>query len=326
MAELLAPRQVGQQASELVAAQAADHIFGTHRAGQPRGHDAQQLVAHGVAMGVVDRLEAVEVEVEHGKALLERHGLHQRALEPFAEEAAVGQQGQVVVQRQAARAPLIGAAADQFDARLRQRAAGFEELEFELLVARALVAHAGMQLLHRRHAIEHAGAQPMRLALLCHRGQPGADGIEQIVPIAHRHIRRCQHHRPAPLRRERAIMAVDSHVFGRAVMAGGLTQRRARHRTVIGIRRVQHRHTSWAPLYPCCARQSVRRRTHGGGAGADWRWWYRCGSRTVQASPILTARGCHRAAETPSHDRHRAAGEAQPCGVACFRSRSSGRR
>ena len=58
----------------------------------------QQLVAGGVSEAVVDVLEAIEVDEEHREAVLRmsRPSRH-RALEPFHEQHAVGQQGQRIV-------------------------------------------------------------------------------------------------------------------------------------------------------------------------------------------------------------------------------------
>jgi hypothetical protein len=53
------------QHHELVAAEPPDGVARTHRAAQPPCHLAEQLVADGVAEGVVDVLEAVEVEEQH---------------------------------------------------------------------------------------------------------------------------------------------------------------------------------------------------------------------------------------------------------------------
>ena len=47
---------------ELVAAEPADRVALAQDAGEPGGDAAQQLVAGGVAEGVVDVLEAVEVD------------------------------------------------------------------------------------------------------------------------------------------------------------------------------------------------------------------------------------------------------------------------
>ena len=54
-----------QQAGELVAAPAAHHVLGPQRPRQPGGDDAQPVVAHRMAMPVVDLPETVEVEDEH---------------------------------------------------------------------------------------------------------------------------------------------------------------------------------------------------------------------------------------------------------------------
>ena len=53
---------------ELVAAQAGDHVLGPQARAQARGDRDQQLVAGGVAEAVVDRLEVVEVDEQHGSS------------------------------------------------------------------------------------------------------------------------------------------------------------------------------------------------------------------------------------------------------------------
>ena len=66
------------------------------------GHPHQQLVADGVAPGVVDDLELVEVDEEHGRAA----GLAgQGVLETVEEQGPVGQPGEVVVQHRLASSP-----------------------------------------------------------------------------------------------------------------------------------------------------------------------------------------------------------------------------
>ncbi len=66
---------------------------------QPRGDDPQQLVAGGVPEGVVDVLEAVDVDVQrrHRELLAPRAGEH--LLRTIERQHAVGQAGQGVVQR-----------------------------------------------------------------------------------------------------------------------------------------------------------------------------------------------------------------------------------
>ena len=65
---------VVQQHHELVAADAADGVRLAHAAADARGDFLQQLVADGVAEGVVDLLEPVEVDVEQRQPLPRRGG------------------------------------------------------------------------------------------------------------------------------------------------------------------------------------------------------------------------------------------------------------
>ena len=83
---------------ELVAADAGDQIVAAHGVGQPLRHRADQFVADRMAERVVDVLEVVEVDVEHGRrrAALAHVGDHR--FEPLAEEDAVGQAAQRIVQ------------------------------------------------------------------------------------------------------------------------------------------------------------------------------------------------------------------------------------
>jgi hypothetical protein len=53
---------------ELVAAEACNCVIGSHSALEPFRNDSQNLVAPRVAQSVVQRLEAVEIEKEHGDA------------------------------------------------------------------------------------------------------------------------------------------------------------------------------------------------------------------------------------------------------------------
>ena len=89
--------EVGQQEHELVAAVAGEQVGRAGAAGEPRGDLAQQLVAGGVPERVVDELEVVEVDVEHGggAAVAARAGERQRRV--LLELGAVGEAGQRVV-------------------------------------------------------------------------------------------------------------------------------------------------------------------------------------------------------------------------------------
>ena len=87
------------QDGELVAAEPRGGVARPQHAGQARGHRAQQLVAGGVAHGVVDRLEAVEVEEEDGERRRVAAEARERLAEAVDEQGAVGQAGEVVVHR-----------------------------------------------------------------------------------------------------------------------------------------------------------------------------------------------------------------------------------
>ncbi len=105
--ELVGAGGVLDQEGELVPAEpghqgcAGPGVGGLLRApGQPFGHGGEQPVADPVAVGVVDGLEAVQVEVAHadpaGAAVLVRLRL-QRRRQAFEEQGAVGQPGHRVV-------------------------------------------------------------------------------------------------------------------------------------------------------------------------------------------------------------------------------------
>ncbi len=83
---------------EFVAAQSRDGVDLADRVFEARGSLADQLVAAGMAERVVDRLEAIEVDIEQADlAVVARDG-KQRAAQPILEQSAVGQAGQRVVE------------------------------------------------------------------------------------------------------------------------------------------------------------------------------------------------------------------------------------
>jgi hypothetical protein len=69
---------------------------------QARGHLAQQLIAGGVAQGVVDLLEAVQVDEQHRQLLVVARGGGNGLVGLGLQQAAVGQAGQAVVEGQLA--------------------------------------------------------------------------------------------------------------------------------------------------------------------------------------------------------------------------------
>ena len=88
------------QDDELVAAEPGDGAVGAGDLEQPLGHLDEQGVADLVAEGVVDGLEPVDVQQEHGQAAGRALETGERVSQPVAEQGAVGQAGQGVGQRQ----------------------------------------------------------------------------------------------------------------------------------------------------------------------------------------------------------------------------------
>ena len=110
-----------EQDGELVAAEAGDRVRRPDGRLEPAGDRHEQPVSRLVAERVVDELEAVEVEEEHGGGRLRGGALRppDRLVEAVEEEHAVGQAGQRVVHRVVLQAPLgllaggdVGLAAD----------------------------------------------------------------------------------------------------------------------------------------------------------------------------------------------------------------------
>ena len=90
---------VVEEDGELVAAQAGHGVVDAKAADEPRGEADQEPVSREVAQAVVHELETVEVEEEHGEAVLVppaavRHGLTQTV----EEQRPVGQSGEGIVE------------------------------------------------------------------------------------------------------------------------------------------------------------------------------------------------------------------------------------
>ena len=83
---------------ELVAAHPGGQIGGAHPLGQAPGDLHEDLVAGLVAVGVVDRLERVEVHHHQADGLPGPRGAGQRLVQPGGEGPAVGQPGERVVE------------------------------------------------------------------------------------------------------------------------------------------------------------------------------------------------------------------------------------
>ena len=105
-AGIAAAGQVGDQDDELIAAVAGDQIGRARRPLEPARDLAQELVARLMAVGVVDLLEVVEVDVQHGNLAPMPLGAGEREVEVLAEHEPVRQPGQVVVIGQVGHPPV----------------------------------------------------------------------------------------------------------------------------------------------------------------------------------------------------------------------------
>ena len=84
---------------ELVAAEARDGVARARDLLEARGDLQQQLIADVVAEVVVDLLEAVEVDEQQRERLARERAARERVVEAVAEEGAVGEPGEAVVER-----------------------------------------------------------------------------------------------------------------------------------------------------------------------------------------------------------------------------------
>nr|AAP22952.1 hypothetical protein 1 [Rhizobium arachis] len=88
----------GQHDHELVAAEAGEGILRTQQAADTLRHRHQQAVAQLVPVGIVDRLEAVQVAEHHRHRMVAAPRLLDGLLDAVLQQHAVGQLGQRVVQ------------------------------------------------------------------------------------------------------------------------------------------------------------------------------------------------------------------------------------
>ena len=88
--------QVLQHDDELIAAQPGHGVVPTHAVPEDGRHLLEQAIALGMAHGVVDRLEVVEIDEQQGALAAVTRARLERELEPLHQQAAVGQTGQRV--------------------------------------------------------------------------------------------------------------------------------------------------------------------------------------------------------------------------------------
>jgi len=94
---------VAQRADELVAPDAGHHGALRQKLDQPRGDLAQDAVAHGVAVQVVDLLEVVEIEHQHGHGVPALFGFVQQQVDRRHAAAPVEAAGQRIARSQLVR-------------------------------------------------------------------------------------------------------------------------------------------------------------------------------------------------------------------------------
>ena len=114
----------GQQQRELVAAQARHRVALAQRPEQPLRDALEQAVAHAVAQRVVDDLEAVQVQEQHGQPLARAVRVGHRHRETVVEQHPVGQAGERVLVGQAADTLLRPLALGDVEGREQQRRRG----------------------------------------------------------------------------------------------------------------------------------------------------------------------------------------------------------
>ena len=97
--DFLRTRHIRQQHRELVAAKPRDHVGRTQALAQTASNRLEQLVADRVAKTVIDELETVEVEIEHGCLLVRAIEARENLVEPLLKPRAVRQAGQCIMMR-----------------------------------------------------------------------------------------------------------------------------------------------------------------------------------------------------------------------------------
>ena len=169
MRELLPVQQIGQQAGELVASQTAHHVLFAQRCAKPRRDDLEQLVAGVVAVPVVDRLQAIQVDVQHGKPWMRRLNLGQRPIESLAKAAPVRQSGQTVVQGEVACTPLTVARGGELGAGSREGGLHIDKLAFEVRASAQFCRQCRLQRVQIVRARHHIGVDAIRRSTLARR-------------------------------------------------------------------------------------------------------------------------------------------------------------
>jgi len=94
----LAESRSSQTATYSSPARRAQGVCGPQQSGQTTGHGDQQFVSDSVAVGVVDRLEQVEIDEEHRGGPVRPAVAQKGVFHPLQQQNPVGEPGQRVVQ------------------------------------------------------------------------------------------------------------------------------------------------------------------------------------------------------------------------------------
>ena len=95
--DVLAPCDILQKEDELISAKPCDDVASAHAAPQPGADLGQQPVARVMAEGIVDDLEAVEIDEQHGQLPVLAPRQLDRKVQQLVEQLAVRQVGEAVV-------------------------------------------------------------------------------------------------------------------------------------------------------------------------------------------------------------------------------------
>ena len=198
--DLALGRQVLEQERELVPAEPSDGVHRTQQRAEPLSERGQQPVADGVAAGVVDLLEVVEVEEHDPQLGPGAPGALERDPEPIEEQGTVGQAGELVVEGLVREVRLRALALD----RVGERAPQQRRCKLGLHQA---VLGAGLYRLERERLVVAVGQQHDRRP---GRGQPHV--LEQVDRLLVRVGRDVEQHA--------AGRKVDERLRGRSVPLG----------------------------------------------------------------------------------------------------------
>ncbi len=82
--------QPGEQEHEFIAAEPGNRVTAAHTGFQTLGDFNQQTITGGVAVAVINRFEAVKIEIANGQYLAITFGLRHGQLHAVAKQHAVG--------------------------------------------------------------------------------------------------------------------------------------------------------------------------------------------------------------------------------------------